>query len=566
MTTLPPGFNPSLPTVEPDVSSNNDGIPLPPGFSVSDPNLSFSSLQIGSDNISGDDTRDDPLRDGVATSTASEPVFDSNPFGDPNSSTIEAINSSSYSAPAQSVIPVQQNDSTGITDQPLNLETNPFSSPIVDNNTPFDSNPSDINPFVINGVNAAVESNPPVSPDTRAPKLEKRIPSHWGDYPTPNSLPVKLLVDLPDGYGVGTSDQAAWIADNISRDRADGTVVIMTPLSVPESTPTHLASFQYDITVDDEMQLAKGDLIHVYEQGPDGWFIGVNVNTGSRGTFPGNYVIPLEENIPQQEQHTVPIHGDKSNVEDDAIFAARLQQEEEDARLAEQLDNEQQDNADAAFAAKLQQQESAFASQNSSVQSSPVVSSEAVTSTPSEPPQGSYATKMTNNLSSPEEFDGELTDVETYFVNFMGSIKVPRKQGNDIIMQAIRSVQFARRKSKVKADAYQMRIGLKGIMLVQDTRTKQQKRDAKKGKIVAVVEVKGSICKFKINAITYCAYDPRKPKYFAFISKQNDSDGRTHAAHVFEFDKSSVSICNAIGRSFKAHVASKKSLKAASIN
>ncbi|XP_037084312.1 uncharacterized protein LOC119104700 [Pollicipes pollicipes] len=60
-------------------------------------------------------------------------------------------------------------------------------------------------------------------------------------------------------------------------------------VEVQQEPLTYRVLFPYDHQNEDELDLEEGDLIHVLEQCPDGWYVGTNLRTGMFGTFPGNY-------------------------------------------------------------------------------------------------------------------------------------------------------------------------------------------------------------------------------------------------------------------------------------
>jgi Variant SH3 domain len=44
----------------------------------------------------------------------------------------------------------------------------------------------------------------------------------------------------------------------------------------------------------DELEIREGDIIEVMEKCDDGWYVGTSVRTNEFGTFPGNYVQPVD--------------------------------------------------------------------------------------------------------------------------------------------------------------------------------------------------------------------------------------------------------------------------------
>jgi len=52
--------------------------------------------------------------------------------------------------------------------------------------------------------------------------------------------------------------------------------------------------FNYEPRHLDELSLEEGDIIDVVEKCDDGWFVGTSQRTNDFGTFPGNYVQPID--------------------------------------------------------------------------------------------------------------------------------------------------------------------------------------------------------------------------------------------------------------------------------
>uniref|UniRef100_A0A8C4RHQ1 Sorbin and SH3 domain containing 1 n=1 Tax=Erpetoichthys calabaricus TaxID=27687 RepID=A0A8C4RHQ1_ERPCA len=54
------------------------------------------------------------------------------------------------------------------------------------------------------------------------------------------------------------------------------------------------AMYSYVPQNDDELELREGDIVNVMEKCDDGWFVGTSRRTRQFGTFPGNYVKPIQ--------------------------------------------------------------------------------------------------------------------------------------------------------------------------------------------------------------------------------------------------------------------------------
>ena len=66
------------------------------------------------------------------------------------------------------------------------------------------------------------------------------------------------------------------------------------PVLISQLPPPPLCSYrvvnEYKCRNDDELTLTRGDVIKVVEKCRDGWWVGVSMETGNMGIFPGNHV------------------------------------------------------------------------------------------------------------------------------------------------------------------------------------------------------------------------------------------------------------------------------------
>ena len=56
---------------------------------------------------------------------------------------------------------------------------------------------------------------------------------------------------------------------------------------------SYRALYDYSRHNNDEVSLLDGDVVEVMERCDDGWYVGLNRRTAQFGTFPGNYVEPI---------------------------------------------------------------------------------------------------------------------------------------------------------------------------------------------------------------------------------------------------------------------------------
>jgi hypothetical protein len=58
--------------------------------------------------------------------------------------------------------------------------------------------------------------------------------------------------------------------------------------------PTHRAQFQFIPRHADELQLDRGDAVHVNEKFDDHWCFGINLRSGQRGIFPEAHIVEID--------------------------------------------------------------------------------------------------------------------------------------------------------------------------------------------------------------------------------------------------------------------------------
>ena len=96
---------------------------------------------------------------------------------------------------------------------------------------------------------------------------------------------LNAAVDELSTLSVRVSEELDEATDEArKRERPD-----TRPAWVPADSERYEAIYSFKPQHDDELELAQGDLVYVFEKCSDGWFIGAHGASGTIGTFPGNY-------------------------------------------------------------------------------------------------------------------------------------------------------------------------------------------------------------------------------------------------------------------------------------
>ncbi|KAJ8360026.1 hypothetical protein SKAU_G00165510 [Synaphobranchus kaupii] len=135
-------------------------------------------------------------------------------------------------------------------------------------------------PRVKNGVDYP---DPPITPSpNRSSNASPQLVKSDSDYQGRSSRSPVLLFD---------------IQDNVMNANSFAQPQPHTPS--PEPTRPSCGIFQalysYVPQNEDELELREGDLVNVMEKCDDGWFVGTSRRTKEFGTFPGNYVKPVNQ-------------------------------------------------------------------------------------------------------------------------------------------------------------------------------------------------------------------------------------------------------------------------------
>eukprot|EP00039_Didymoeca_costata_P029268 m.23892 g.23892 ORF g.23892 m.23892 type:complete len:340 (+) comp7553_c0_seq1:208-1227(+) len=291
-----------------------------------------------------------------------------------------------------------------------------------------------------------------------------------------------------------------------------------TPSKTPTGKPNFVAGYDYEQKEPDEVTLKKNDLIEVLDKGGDGWFFGKNERTNQIGYFPGNFVVPLPESDAKQQQA-------QSIVEQDSALAVKLQAEEAKKRTQVRV----QQNRDALLARQLQMEEQGIRQEVGMA-----------IGAAKQPPQ------VSQRARGPAS-----DDCESFVVRLIGSEKIRQDRVNpQAVIQVMKETIFARKQTKTKtASLYEIRVHADGVTLVDRGTTTKTKAAQLKKVANAPHRLDGPASFFPLDAISHAAYSPENPQLFGFITSLS---AKSHSqCLVFQYDKSSVPICNAIGRAFK---------------
>ncbi|KAG5831013.1 hypothetical protein ANANG_G00299360 [Anguilla anguilla] len=135
-------------------------------------------------------------------------------------------------------------------------------------------------PRVKNGVDYP---DPPVTPSpNRSSNASPQLVKSDSDYQGRSSRSPVLLFD---------------IQDNVMNANSFAQPQPHTPSPEPArpSCGIFQALYSYVPQNEDELELREGDLVNVMEKCDDGWFVGTSRRTKEFGTFPGNYVKPVDQ-------------------------------------------------------------------------------------------------------------------------------------------------------------------------------------------------------------------------------------------------------------------------------
>ncbi|XP_060710190.1 sorbin and SH3 domain-containing protein 1 isoform X19 [Hemiscyllium ocellatum] len=100
---------------------------------------------------------------------------------------------------------------------------------------------------------------------------------------------VKNAIDYPDPPGSYSSNRSSTSSPQQPRGQQQGT----SPERKLAATALFQALYSYVPQNEDELELREGDIVDVMEKCDDGWFVGTSRRSKQFGTFPGNYVKPL---------------------------------------------------------------------------------------------------------------------------------------------------------------------------------------------------------------------------------------------------------------------------------
>ncbi|KAI1894715.1 hypothetical protein AGOR_G00118600 [Albula goreensis] len=135
-------------------------------------------------------------------------------------------------------------------------------------------------PRVKNGVDYP---DPPITPSpNRSSNASPQLGKSDGDYQGRSSRSPVLLFDIQDNV---------VNANSFAQPQPHSP----SPEPTRPSCGIFQALYSYVPQNEDELELREGDLVNVMEKCDDGWFVGTSRRTKEFGTFPGNYVKPVNQ-------------------------------------------------------------------------------------------------------------------------------------------------------------------------------------------------------------------------------------------------------------------------------
>eukprot|EP01147_Barroeca_monosierra_P001516 gene1516-4667_t len=332
--------------------------------------------------------------------------------------------------------------------------------------------------------------------------------------------PQHKQLDEPGSKQMSVDPEAASMAAslaNLTMTENVGEVVPFPTINPEEAVPNFEVAFDYIAREVDEIDLHKGDLLYVIETGPDGWYVGLNINTGAQGTFPGNFLVRLEH-----------------EPEGDEELALRLQQEEE---LSMQQLAQLEKTEDEILAQQVQEEEDMMYALQQQHQFDSEGNDFPKRSTPKV-----FRSKPRMQQASP------ASDYESFIVRFLGSLNVPKQPNLDTLHLAIREVLAARKRLKyTSTKTFEFQVSLRGIRLVEQSPKGLKRRSTllRRRTNSMPPERATTASLFPLHHVSHCAYDESDHKSFGFITR--NAAGDKFACHVFQYTKSATTIVNAIG-------------------
>jgi hypothetical protein len=409
------------------------------------------------------------------------------------------------------------------------------------------------------------------------------------------------------------SSTLAWLSTATSVEAAAvvGTATTAAHLHPPTVTleptalrPTHVAGYPYVPREEDELSLQKGDLICVHTHGIDGWFTGTNLSTTLLGTFPGNFVVAIDDanaatghtrsSIPleqqqQQQQHTLTSsslyaasqlaeaereaekamqrlalarqhHLADNRIarplqQHDSIASGRSQREEilDYTHMQRRRQTQQQQQQQQQRRQKMQQQRQS-AVQQALTGAGPRKTGGSEAGSGGGQRQRGLVMPTGRELTAGFEGTGEHDFEGPYSLRFIGSEEVVPSRGLTpaTINAVITSLLSARKQLKIKnSSIFEMRVHAIGIRLTDKGTTTKKSAKALQKAAAAPHRVGGAVTYYPSAAICTTMYYPQNPKIFGFITLMGSGYQKKVACHVFEHHKSAVAVVNAIERSRK---------------
>uniref|UniRef100_A0A1A8E5T5 Mitogen-activated protein kinase 8 interacting protein 2 n=1 Tax=Nothobranchius kadleci TaxID=1051664 RepID=A0A1A8E5T5_NOTKA len=156
---------------------------------------------------------------------------------------------------------------------------------------------------------------------------------------------------------------------------------------------------------------------------------------------------------------------------------------------------------------------------------------------------GFYAQEVISQLKELQGLKRNPAWIETFSVQFLGSVEVPYHQGNGILCAAMQKIAISRKRTvHVRPPSLcELEISLQGVKLIMSLEDEYDTLD----------EYDRCSHFFQMKNISFCGCHPRNNCYFGFITKHPMLN--RFACHVFVSQESMRPVAECVGRAFQEY-------------
>uniref|UniRef100_A0A8C6P5W4 Mitogen-activated protein kinase 8 interacting protein 2 n=1 Tax=Nothobranchius furzeri TaxID=105023 RepID=A0A8C6P5W4_NOTFU len=156
---------------------------------------------------------------------------------------------------------------------------------------------------------------------------------------------------------------------------------------------------------------------------------------------------------------------------------------------------------------------------------------------------GFYAQEVISQLKELQGLKRNPAWIETFSVQFLGSVEVPYHQGNGILCAAMQKIAISRKRTvHVRPPSLcELEISLQGVKLIMSLEDDYDTLD----------EYDRCSHFFQMKNISFCGCHPRNNCYFGFITKHPMLN--RFACHVFVSQESMRPVAECVGRAFQEY-------------